>query len=141
MTIPVDDVRPEVLQDPDRIDRRKILAVTAAGIVIMTAALVVAWVLLGMWGQPPRRATPAVAPRTIGTLEQSLVATTRRAAELRSQQEASLHRWEWVDRDAGIARIPIEAAMDVMSERPLPPDRPLEPAAGAARQRREERKR
>jgi hypothetical protein len=122
----------KVEQAEEHLAHRKILAVTAASIVITVIGLVLAWLLLEAWGQrPPRTASP-VAPRTIGTLEQTMILETERGVMLRKEQEKSLHRWEWVDRDAGIARIPIEAAIDVMVAHPLPPDRPVSPAKSAA---------
>lgn len=121
----------EVRQDPDLVARRKVMAVTIVGIVTMLGALVVAWELLEHWGTPTREIS-RTAPRTIGTLEQTLIVDTKRGLDLKSQQEASLHRWGWVDRDAGIVRIPIERAMDLIVEMPIPADRPLSPAAPSA---------
>ncbi len=117
----------EVRQSPDHVDRRTTMAVTIASILITGVALVVAWGLLEAWGHKPRVAPPPMSPRTIGTLEQTLVLHTKRGLVLRAEQEASLHRWEWADRDAGVARIPIEEAMDLLAAEPLPPDRPLSP--------------
>ena len=115
----------EVQQAPDRLHRRTMLAVTAASIVITGVALVVAWELLAVWGHEPRAALPPVAPRTIGTLEQTLILDTKRGLTLRAEQQASLHEWAWVDREGGVARIPIEEAIDVLAADPIPPDRPL----------------
>jgi hypothetical protein len=39
-----------------------------------------------------------------------------------------LNRYEWIDREKGLARIPIERAMDILAEGGLP-SRP-EPAGG-----------
>lgn len=115
----------EVRQAPDELAQRKIAAVTVASIVVMAVALAVAWGLLERWGQEARRGPPPAAPRTIGILEQTLILDTARGIELREEQSRSLARWGWVDRDAGIARIPIEIAIDVLAASPLPPDRPL----------------
>ena len=120
----------EVEQAPDVLDRRSMMAVTVGSIVVTAMALVVAWLLLEAWGQKPRTALPPVAPRTIGTLEQTLVLDTKRGLELRAEQVASLQRWEWVDRDAGVAHIPIADAIEVLAAEPLPVDRPLMPAGG-----------
>ena len=124
----------EVRQAPDRLHRRTMLAVTAASIVITGIALVVAWVLLEAWGQKPRAVAPPVAPRTIGTLEQTLILDTKRGLALRAEQQASLRTWAWVDRDAGVAQIPIDQAIDVLAADPLPPDRPL--TGGPAKEKR-----
>ena len=51
--------------------------------------------------------------------------------ELRAAQETALHSYGWVDRNAGIVRIPIEQAMQKLLEERLPvrteePGRPAE---------------
>jgi hypothetical protein len=117
-----------VRQDPDHLARRKITAVTVGSVVVMFVALVIAWTLLSHWSTAPLETTRA-APRTIGTLEQSLIIDVKRGLDLRDEQEKSLHRWSWVDRDAGVARIPIERAMELVVDRPIPADRPLSPLA------------
>lgn len=45
----------------------------------------------------------------------------------RMQEEETLHSYGWIDRKAGIVRIPIERAMALVAERGLP----TEPAAAA----------
>lgn len=41
-------------------------------------------------------------------------------AELRRREEALLSTYGWIDRDAGVIRIPIDRAMQVMVEQGLP---------------------
>lgn len=41
-------------------------------------------------------------------------------SELRAKQEALLHGYGWVNKEAGVARIPIEDAMTIVVERGLP---------------------
>lgn len=48
--------------------------------------------------------------------------------ELRARDAAALHEYAWVDRDAGVVRIPIERAIAVLAERGLPA-RPVTPKA------------
>lgn len=38
-----------------------------------------------------------------------------RPEDLRADRQPSLHQYSWVDRDKGIARIPIDSAMDVIA--------------------------
>ncbi len=40
--------------------------------------------------------------------------------KLRAREETLLHRYEWIDREAQIVRIPIDRAMDLLVERGLP---------------------
>lgn len=115
-----------VHQAPDHIARRRVLVIGIGSIVVTAAALVVAWVLLGHWGEPARRGAPPPAPSTIGLLEQSLIVDTDRGARLLEKQRAELETWGWVDADAGVARIPIGTAIDLLVTSPLPIDQPLE---------------
>jgi len=41
-------------------------------------------------------------------------------ARMRAEENAALHRYEWVDRRAGVARIPVERAIEILAERGLP---------------------
>jgi hypothetical protein len=47
---------------------------------------------------------------------------------LRKEEETRLHGYAWVDRDGGVARIPIERAMELIAERGLPPVTGVPPA-------------
>jgi len=58
---------------------------------------------------------PSVAPMTIGTVEQGLLVGPARGLDFARDQRATLDRWAWVDRDAGIATIPVERAMDLVA--------------------------
>lgn len=40
--------------------------------------------------------------------------------ELRAEEHTMLHSYGWVDREAGVVRIPIERAMTLLTERGLP---------------------
>ena len=40
--------------------------------------------------------------------------------QLRRKQQELLNSYGWVDRDAGVVRIPIERAMDLVGEKGLP---------------------
>lgn len=121
----------EVVQEPDELSRRKIALVTAGSLLTTILALAGAWILLERWGHEARHGAPPVAPRTIGILEQTLVLATERGLELRKRQASELDAWEWIDRDGGIAKIPISVAMDVLATSPPPVDRPLEPKRSA----------
>jgi hypothetical protein len=48
--------------------------------------------------------------------EQTPIETTERGLTLRAKQLKQLAGYGWADRDAGIARIPIERAMDLRAE-------------------------
>jgi hypothetical protein len=50
---------------------------------------------------------------------------------LREREEALLHGYGWVDRDTGVARIPIERAIELLATRGLPAE--AAPPAGSGR--------
>jgi hypothetical protein len=39
---------------------------------------------------------------------------------LRSEERAALSEYRWIDRERGVARIPIERAMEIVAESGLP---------------------
>jgi hypothetical protein len=48
---------------------------------------------------------------------------------IRASEDAILASYGWVDRNAGVARIPIARAMDLLVERALPVTKPVAPVA------------
>ena len=107
-----------VRQQADRISITKVLMVVFAALVIIAVGLVVAWYLLpAAVRHPAPMAAPTHAPPQIGILEQRPFETSNRGLELKTEQLEVLGQYGWVDRDAGIARIPIDRAMDLVLER------------------------
>jgi hypothetical protein len=49
--------------------------------------------------------------------------------QLRQTETPLLHSYEWIDKNAGTVRIPIERAIDVLAERGLPYRKPGQPSA------------
>ncbi len=47
-------------------------------------------------------------------IEQSPIWQSRRGVDLREAQRRELERWGWVDRRAGVAKIPIDQAIDIV---------------------------
>ena len=58
---------------------------------------------------------PRRAPRALSEVEQTPIWDTRVGLDLREKQRQELDRWGWVDREAGVARIPIDRAMDIVA--------------------------
>jgi len=48
---------------------------------------------------------------------------------LRAEEDAILTTYAWVDKKAGVARIPIDRALEILVQRGLPPSKPMPPAA------------
>jgi hypothetical protein len=56
-------------------------------------------------------------------------------AAFRAAEEIELATWAWVDRDKGVARVPVERALEIVIARGLPAPPPMPPpvlSAGAA---------
>ena len=67
-------------------------------------------------GSSDRHAAGAAARRITGA-QLLQVASSRDMAELRASEDAQLQSYGWVDRQAGIAAIPIKRAMALLAER------------------------
>jgi hypothetical protein len=105
-----------VRQEHDTLAQRKLVVTTIGSIVVFTAAVIAAVLLLDAFREGRDRGAVAaqVAPNTIGTVEQRLILSAPRGLDDKRDQRASLDRWGWVDRDAGLATIPVERAMDLI---------------------------
>lgn len=103
----------EVRQEPDDVRRFGAVLIGFIGLVTIGLCLVIAGAIwLGFIRA--RQSNFAVAPPA-GTLERSLIEATKRAYDLDQEKKKELTRWGWVDRDAGVARVPIERAMELVA--------------------------
>ncbi|MES2184048.1 MAG: hypothetical protein V4505_05835 [Pseudomonadota bacterium] len=114
------------------IDIRK-LGATAAGLALMVACAIGAvWLLLRHWQVPPggQPVGPAQVLAVPGPLLQS--APQDDLVRYRAEQQRRLDTAAWVDRSAGLVRIPIADALELVAAgqgvRP-PSDGPSPPAA------------
>ena len=98
------------------------LAVMAVVVLVLMGGLL--WFLSGGW--PPRQGivTPMAPAPNMSPEPDLQVASSRDYQEIRAAEEAQLHSYAWVDRQAGIAAIPIERAMEILSRRGLPAQKP-----------------
>src|SRR4051794_26436654 len=99
-----------VRQSQDRVHTRFIVWTALLAIVIGVAAVIVSGALLARFGRGRDAGPPKAidAPAQIGTIEQSLIIGSERGIDLRHAQSAAIDHYGWVDRDAGVVRIPIE---------------------------------
>ena len=111
----------EVHQEQDRVRSRRLLAIFAGAVLVTAVAILSAWLLLQRASPPRRDATPGRppprAPAQIATVEQTPVRETARGLVVQDLQRDALRRWAWVDRDAGVAEIPVDVAMELMVRR------------------------
>ena len=102
------------IQEPDRLPGGRVGVVALVGVVVTIAAIVAAWLLMIASGrEPEQQASAAPPPSALGTVERSLVRATQRGTDLRQEQRRELDRFGWADRDAGVARIPLDRAIDL----------------------------
>jgi len=97
---------------------------------VMIAVLAALWVLLVRWkaGQSARDPRPspmaeANAPR-LPPEPRLQAAPVRDMDELRARETSTLASYGWVDRQAGVGRIPIDRAIDLLLQTGLPAPRP-----------------
>jgi hypothetical protein len=109
-----------------------VIGVVAVAVAIGLAVLVASWVQTSQTGrsaslsQPPGFATPVPPPPPPEPrLEEEPGAQLQ---ELRAAEDQILNGTAWVDRQAGIARIPIDRAIDLLAANP-PPARSAEEAS------------
>jgi hypothetical protein len=60
---------------------------------------------------------PRPVRRELSHVEQTMIEDTRTGIDLRERQRRELDGWGWVDRDAGVARIPIDRAIEIVAGR------------------------
>ena len=110
----------------------KVMGFGAALVVSAVVIYVLVWALFQFFSmQATRRGASGAAL----TRQQPLPPTPRLQAnprgdllELRETEDRLLTTYGWVDRNAGVVRIPIEQAMRLTVERGLPSNAPKEPA-------------
>jgi hypothetical protein len=99
--------------------RRVVLGGVAIALGVVATALV-AYFLWQRWsatpgapppGGPNAAAIPAIAPPVLQAAPQ------QERAQYFAEKQRLLESWEWVDKRAGIARIPIEEAMQITAAR------------------------
>lgn len=109
------------------------------GIALITAlVLALLWPLLGFFRRERVALDPAPSPMPeaneprLPPEPRLQPAPTLDMETLRSREDATLRSYGWVDRPAGIGRIPIDRAIDIVAETGLPEA----PPAAAPRRRR-----
>jgi len=116
--------RAAVRQEADHIRARPLLAAISAAIVL--GCLGVLWVGIQLRGmddlyRPAGERGPAgqvvTGPTSIGGISQTLIGVDSSFAKLRAQQLQVLDSFEWIDQRRGIARIPVDSAMQIVISR------------------------
>ncbi|BBL75803.1 hypothetical protein [Methylomagnum ishizawai] len=94
-------------------------AVLGVFLAVLVMLAVVAWVAWWLVESVAREmpATGAVPPVPVPTAPPLQIDPAADLAVLRAREDRLLHSTEWIDREAGIARIPIETAMALLARR------------------------
>ncbi|HEX3771045.1 MAG TPA: hypothetical protein VHV30_09285 [Polyangiaceae bacterium] len=106
-----------VRQEDDVVPGRRITAITAVAAFVALGGVAVATLLLRLdTGSVRAEAAGLSVPpaRRIAGVEQTAILTARDGLDLRDRQREELSRAAWIDRDAGIAALPIDVAMDAV---------------------------
>jgi hypothetical protein len=112
-----------VFQEEDDVDSRAVARIASAGILIGGLGVVfAAWLLIEVAGTLRPNLAGVRGPRPahaqISSVEQTPIRASRRGIDLRDAQRRELERWRWVDRESGVAAIPIEQAIDIVVQEP-----------------------
>jgi hypothetical protein len=102
---------PTLPRDPEGLRARTIWIVAAATVALTLVLTGIAWLLVVVPNGSPAAAQPS-------SLRHELFDTARDGADARAAAAQALERYEWIDRGAGIVRIPIEQAVDAVSANP-----------------------
>jgi hypothetical protein len=124
--LPEKSDNPEIVHEESDVN---VGAILRFGIGLAVVALVVhvfLWWLLGVYQRQQNRAHAQAFPMAAG--QQNRLPPSPRFQEnpqqelqdLRVKQRGVLEEYSWVNKEAGIARIPIEEAMKIVVERGLP---------------------
>lgn len=105
-----------VQQERDVIRGGWLVAITALAVIVGALGVLAARLLNTPF---PGRALPRAASGAAfqeGTPERSLIERSERGLALQAEQRSKLSHYGWADRDAGLAHIPIERAIDLRVE-------------------------
>jgi hypothetical protein len=106
----------EVIEEQQKMNWKVIIGVGVGSVVIFALATVWSTHILNATKAEMQPAGPLPIPRQVnsyevGIVNQRVFALDQRAAQKRLQQMERLESYGWVDRQAGLAHIPIDEAM------------------------------
>ncbi len=112
----------EVHQEADAVSLRPVVTIAIVSIAVGALGIFFAGLILVASAGALRSNLagpegPRPAPRALSHIEQTQILQARTGIDLRDAQRRELETGGWIDRDAGIARIPIDRAIDIIVER------------------------
>jgi hypothetical protein len=116
------------------IDLKTILGFTGGLVAVMLVVLAVMWWMSTSFKQEEEAKDRSPSPLAEARLDpippgpRLQPSPPRDMQELRARDREALTTYGWVDPANGVARIPVDRAIEILSQKGLPPTRPLEPA-------------
>jgi hypothetical protein len=108
-----------LVQEPDRVATSSVIAVVIATVLVVVGAIMISGLLLSVEEARFDSAAPehpAIAPREISGVDQTLIIEAQRGRVIFDRQRAELEEYRWIDREHGLIRVPIDVAMDLELE-------------------------
>jgi len=102
---------PTLPRDPEGLRARTIWLVAAGTVALALALTLVAWLLVVVPHGSPAASQPS-------SLRHDLFETASDGADARARALQALEQTEWIDREAGVIRMPIEQAIDAVAADP-----------------------
>lgn len=102
---------PTLPRDPEGLRAHTIWLVAAGTVALALALTLVAWLLVVVPNGSPAASRPS-------SLRHDLFDTASDGADARARALQALEQSAWVDRDAGVIRMPIEQAIDAVAADP-----------------------
>jgi hypothetical protein len=100
----------------DRVSRKFLATVALVALAVAIVSVVAADALLQSGRAASAAPKPVEAADQIGTVEQTLIVDTRRGLDEAAKDRQALDRFGWIDRSRGVAKIPIDDAMDLVTD-------------------------
>jgi hypothetical protein len=112
--------RPDAIEQRD-VDFRGVLISMGSLLALLVLALIFVWWLFGAFSVFQQEATsPLPKAGQMPPEPRVQVHPLREMWELRKREASILNSYGWVQHETGVARIPIDRAMDLLAERGLP---------------------
>jgi hypothetical protein len=104
--------------EDDRISTGKIVAIGVGSLVVffLASLVTVTYLRVREGDHGPLPVPPEVGRSKIGLVEQQPFAVAVRGERDRAARLERLRSWGWVDRDAGVAHVPIDRAMELVTK-------------------------
>jgi hypothetical protein len=108
----------KVRSEDDRVPSAPIVAVGIGALVIFFLAsyVTISYLRVKEGDRPPLPVPHEIGQSKIGLVEQQLFESATRGARDREARKKQLGSYGWVDRKAGVVRIPIERAMELSAQ-------------------------